>query len=60
MANNEETYVIDPEFTFWSDRLRCGAFMELFLAYYAHEVRQKCWGEPFEYRNWILRTAEET
>ena len=63
MANNEETYVIDPEFAFFGPiGFDVGAFIgNLFLAYYAHEVRQKMLGcEPFEYRNWILRTAEET
>ena len=63
MANVEETYVIDPEFAFFGPiGFDVGAFIgNLFLAYYAHEVRQEILGrEPFEYRNWILRTAEET
>ena len=63
MANEEETYVIDPEFSFFGPiGFDVGAFIgNLFLAYYAHEVRQPMLGrEPFEYRNWILQTAEET
>ena len=63
MANEDETYVIDPEFAFFGPiGFDVGAFLgNLFLAYFAHEVRQPMLGrEPFAYRNWILRTAEET
>jgi 5-methylthioribose kinase len=63
MANEEETFMIDPEFAFFGPiGFDVGAFIgNLFLAYFAHEVRQQMLGrEPYEYRSWILRTAEAT
>ena len=63
MANEEETYVIDPEFAFFGPiGFDVGAFIgNLLLAYFAHEVRQKMLGrDPFIYRNWLLQTIEQT
>ena len=63
MANEEETYVIDPEFAFFGPiGFDVGAFLgNLLLAYFAHEVRQPLLGKaPYAYRNWILRTFTST
>ena len=63
MANEEETYVIDPEFAFYGPMgFDIGAFIgNLFMSYFSHEYRQKLLGrEPFAYRNWLLNTIAET
>jgi 5-methylthioribose kinase len=63
MANQEETYVIDPEFAFYGPMgFDIGAVIgNLFMSYFSHEVRQPLLGrEPFEYRNWLLNTIRDT
>ncbi|MBU2512584.1 S-methyl-5-thioribose kinase [bacterium] len=63
MANEEETYVIDPEFAFYGPMgFDIGAFIgNLFMSYFSHEHRQKLLGrEPYEYRNWLLNTIMAT
>lgn len=63
MANERETYVIDPEFAFYGPMgFDTGAFIgNLFMSYFSHEYRQRQLGrEPFEYRGWLLDTIAET
>ncbi|ADD68869.1 5-methylthioribose kinase [Denitrovibrio acetiphilus DSM 12809] len=63
MANEDETYVIDPEFAFFGPiGFDIGAFIgNLIMAYFSHEHRQKLLGnEPYQYRKWLLDTVEAT
>ncbi|AHG93256.1 Methylthioribose kinase (plasmid) [Gemmatirosa kalamazoonensis] len=63
MANAEETFVIDPEFSFYGPMgFDVGAFIaNLFLAYVAQEHRQRDAGrDPAPYREWLLQSAVET
>ncbi|MFT6559310.1 S-methyl-5-thioribose kinase [Sneathiella sp.] len=62
MANEEETYIIDPEFSFYGPMgFDLGAMIgNLFLAYFSHDYRQRKMGnDPFEYRQWLLQCAEQ-
>jgi len=62
MANEEETYVIDPEFAFYGPMgFDIGALLgNLLMSYFSHEYRQEQLGrEPFEYRNWLLNTIAD-
>lgn len=62
MANEDETYIIDPEFAFYGPAgfdigLLTG---NLFLAYIAQSYRQTQLGnKPYEYRKWILDAIQE-
>jgi len=61
MANERETYVIDPEFAFYGPMgFDIGAFIgNLYLAYFSHDYRQRAMGkDPAPYRRWLLETAE--
>jgi 5-methylthioribose kinase len=61
MGNELETYVIDPEFAFYGPMgFDIGALIgNLYLAYFAHEWRQRYMGnDPDPYRIWLLETAE--
>lgn len=61
MANERETFVIDPEFAFYGPMgFDIGALLaNLWLAYLAHEWRQRSMGnDPDPYRRWLLETAE--
>lgn len=61
MGNENETYVIDPEFAFYGPMgFDIGALIgNLYLAYFAHEWRQRDLGnDPEPYRSWLLQTAE--
>lgn len=61
MANERETYVIDPEFAFYGPMgFDLGAFIgNLYLAYFSHDYRQRAMGaDPAPYRRWLLETAE--
>ncbi len=61
MANEEETYVIDPEFAFYGPiGFDVGALIGNFLmTYFSHEHRQNLLGrEPYQYRKWLLDTIE--
>ena len=61
MANEEETYVIDPEFAFYGPMgFDVGALLGNFLmTYFSHEHRQNLLGrEPYQYRKWLLDTIE--
>ncbi len=61
MANEEETYVIDPEFSFYGPMgFDIGAMVgNLLLSYFSQEYRQREMGnDPAEYRTWILETIE--
>jgi 5-methylthioribose kinase len=63
MANEDETYIIDPEFAFYGPMgFDIGAFIgNLLMSYFSHEYRQKLLNcEPFEYRTWILDTITST
>ncbi len=63
MANEEETYVIDPEFAFYGPMgFDLGAFIgNLFMSYFSHQHRQQLLGnEPRPYRTWILNTISNT
>ncbi|MCZ6671655.1 MAG: S-methyl-5-thioribose kinase, partial [Verrucomicrobia bacterium] len=63
MTNEEETYVIDPEFAFYGPMgFDIGAFIgNLLMSYFSHEYRQPLLGnEPLEYRTWILDTIAST
>ena len=63
MANENNTYVIDPEFAFYGPMgFDIGAFIgNLFMSYFSHEYRQKLLGnDPLEYRAWILDTIGST
>jgi len=62
MANEEETYMIDPEFAFYGPRgFDIGAIIgNLFISYFSHSYRQKLLGrKPYAYRKWLLDTIEE-
>jgi len=63
MINEDETYIIDPEFAFYGP---AGFDIALFLgnmslAYLAHSYRQSelLGREPYAYRKWILDTIRE-
>ncbi|MGD9737771.1 MAG: S-methyl-5-thioribose kinase [Bauldia sp.] len=61
MANERETFVIDPEFAFYGPMgFDVGALLaNLWLAFLAHEWRQRAMGnDPDPYRRWLLETAE--
>ena len=61
MANQRETYVIDPEFAFYGPMgFDIGAFIgNLYLAFFAQGARQPVSeGEPDSFRMWLLETAE--
>lgn len=63
MANEEETYIIDPEFSFYGPMgFDLGAMIgNLFLSYFSHDYRQRQMGrDPVEYRRWLLECAEQT
>ncbi len=63
MANEKETYVIDPEFSFYGPMgFDLGAFIgNMFLSYFSHDYRQRALGnDPSLYRRWLLECAEET
>jgi len=62
MVNADETYVIDPEFSFYGPiGFDIGALLgNLYLAYFSHDYRQRMAGnDPAEYRAWLLQTAED-
>ncbi len=62
MANEEETYVIDPEFAFYGPAgFDIGLLIgNMFLAYIAQSYRQVQLGnKPYEYRKWVLDAIEE-
>ena len=62
MANEDETYIIDPEFAFYGPAgfdigLLTG---NLFLAYIAQSYRQVQLGnKPYDYRKWVLDAIQE-
>ena len=59
MVNENETYVIDPEFVFYGPMgFDVGAVLgNLLMSYFSHEYRQKRLGnEPSLYRGWLLET----
>lgn len=61
MGNENETFVIDPEFAFYGPMgFDIGALIgNLYLAYLAHDWRQRDMGQdPFPYRSWLLETVE--
>jgi 5-methylthioribose kinase len=61
MVNENETYVIDPEFSFYGPMgFDVGAVIgNLLMSYFSHEYRQKLLGrEPYVYRKWLLDTIE--
>ena len=61
MANEDETYVIDPEFSFYGPMgFDIGAMIgNLLLSYFSHDYRQRAMGNnPAEYRGWLLDTIE--
>ena len=64
MINEEETYVIDPEFSFYGPMgFDIGAFIgNLLMSYFSHDYRQKLLGNarPSEYRQWLLDVIVET
>lgn len=63
MTNNEETYVIDPEFAFYGPAgFDVALFIgNMFLAYFAHAHRQTLLGNaPDQYRSWILEQIRST
>ncbi|MDG2168338.1 MAG: S-methyl-5-thioribose kinase [Opitutales bacterium] len=63
MANEKETYVIDPEFSFYGPMgFDLGAFIgNLFMSYFSHQHRQELLGnDPRKYRTWILNTIADT
>ena len=63
MANQEETFIIDPEFSFYGPMgYDVGAFIgNLFMSYFSQDYRQRQLGNhPAEYRTWILDTITET
>lgn len=62
MVNEEETYVIDPEFAFYGPAgFDIGLLIgNMFLAYIAQSYRQIQLGNnPYEYRKWVLDAIEE-
>ena len=61
MANENETYVIDPEFSFYGPMgFDIGAMIgNLLLSYFSHDYRQRAMkNDPADYREWLLQTAE--
>ncbi len=63
MANADDTYVIDPEFSFYGPMgFDVGAYVgNLFLSYFSHDYRQRQMGnDPTEYRGWLLEIAEKS
>jgi len=61
MANENDTYVIDPEFGFYGPMgFDIGAMIgNLFLSYFSHDYRQREMGnDPTEYRAWLLENIE--
>ncbi|WP_321946416.1 S-methyl-5-thioribose kinase [Paraburkholderia sp. J10-1] len=61
MANEHETYVIDPEFAFYGPMgFDTGAFIaNLLLAYYARDWHDREAGrEPAVYQGWLLEQVE--
>ncbi|MBT3213482.1 MAG: S-methyl-5-thioribose kinase [Deltaproteobacteria bacterium] len=61
MVNENETYVIDPEFAFYGPMgFDVGALIgNLLMSYFSHEHRQQLLGrEPYDYRKWLLDTIE--
>ena len=61
MANKDETFVIDPEFSFYGPMgFDIGALIgNLYLAYFSQDYHQSQKGnDPSEYRQWLLDTAE--
>lgn len=62
MANAEDTYVIDPEFSFYGPMgFDVGAMLgNLLLSYFSQDYRQRAMGNnPDEYRQWLLTCLEE-
>jgi 5-methylthioribose kinase len=62
MVNEEETYMIDPEFAFYGPMgFDIGAVIgNLFMSYFSHSYRQKLLGrKPYAYRKWLLDTTEK-
>ncbi len=62
MANEMETFVIDPEFAFFGPiGFDVGALIgNLFMSYFSHSYRQKQMGNnPYDYRKWLLDTIEQ-
>ncbi len=62
MANEEETYIIDPEFAFYGPAgFDIGLLLgNLFLAYIAQSYRQIQLGnKPYDYRKWVLDAIAE-
>ncbi len=64
MANENETYIIDPEFAFYGPAgFDPGLFIgNMLLAYVAHSYRQKVLlnNDSSEYQVWILKTIKDT
>ncbi len=61
MANERETYFIDPEFAFVGPMgFDIGALIgNLYLAYFSHDYRQRQMGnDPAPYRRWLLDCVE--
>ena len=61
MGNEEETYIIDPEFAFYGPiGFDIGkAIANFFMAYISHEYHQKRLGtNSIEYRKWLFDTAK--
>ena len=61
MTNERETFVIDPEFSFYGPMgFDIGALIgNLYLAFFAQDWRQREMGNhPDPYRIWLLETAE--
>ncbi|MGQ3029864.1 MAG: S-methyl-5-thioribose kinase, partial [Ferrovibrionaceae bacterium] len=62
MANAEETFVIDPEFSFYGPMgFDPGALIaNLLLAYLSQDYRQRAAGrDPAPYRDWLLAATRE-
>lgn len=63
MVNESETYVIDPEFSFFGPMgFDIGAFIgNLFMSYFSQDYRQRQIGhDPIGYRTWVLDTITST
>jgi 5-methylthioribose kinase len=61
MANEHETYVIDPEFAFYGPMgFDSGAFIaNLLLAYYSRDWHDRMAGrEPLAFQRWLLEQVE--
>lgn len=62
MANETQTYILDPEFAFFGPMgFDVGAVIgNLFMAYFSHSHRQVLLdNEPYAYRKWLLDTIEQ-